>query len=101
MLTASQCVVVAFVSDGGIICRECATTKWGEMGVAAIEEGIAGFVPQDVSCLIEYELSEYVGELAAEYADEDNPEHLSDGWQAAYDSYPSEYPCDDCGKDCT
>jgi hypothetical protein len=76
------------------------------MGVAAIEEGIAGFVPQDVSCLIEYELSSYVGEMASEHADEEtggwgdtDDEH--EEWQKAYDDYPSEYPCDDCGKDCT
>ena len=103
MLTASQCVVVAFVCDGGIICRDCATKKYGEMGIAAIEEGIAEFVPSDVSPMIEYELSSYVGEMASERADEEvgpwSPQNAEE-WNTAYESESDFYPCDSCGKDC-
>lgn len=104
MLTASQCEIVAFVTDGGIICRDCAVRRYGEMGVAALEEGIAEFLPQDVSPLIRYELDTYVGELASEHADEYVLEHDIEPsehdavWEREYDSYPG-YPCDDCGSE--
>ncbi len=96
MLTAHQCEIVAFVTDGGIICRDCAVSRFGEMGVAALEEGLAEFLPQDVSPLIRYEVDTYAGELASEHADEvvsydDDPER----WNAEYDGYPG-VTCDDC-----
>lgn len=104
MLTASQVEIVAFVTDGGIICRDCATQRFGELGVAAIEEGLAEFLPSDVSPLIRYELDTYIGELASEHADEAVARAEAEGgdydaeWQAAYDEYPDEYPCDNCGQ---
>lgn len=111
MLTASQVETVAFITDGGIICRDCAIRRFGEMGVAAMEEGIAEFLPQDVSPLIRYELDTLIGENASEYATEtvgpwpssvlhmsQAEEALADEWQEAFDSYPDEYPCDNCGE---
>lgn len=106
MLTASQCEIVAFVTDGGIICRDCATARYGEMGVAAIEEGLAEFLPRDVSPLIRYELDTYIGELASEHASEYCDEHgVEPGeydrvWDREYDNYLTEYPCDGCGEGC-
>lgn len=100
MLTASQVEIVAFVTDGGIICRDCATQRFGELGVAAIEEGLAEFLPSDVSPLIRYELDTYIGELADEHADEvADYDEDSEAWQEAYDAYPDWYPCDNCGRD--
>ena len=104
MLTASQCVVVAFLCDGGIICRDCATEKYGEMGIAAVEEGIAEFIPSDVSPMIEYELSSYVEEMASEHATEEVGERTQENWKEwdkAFEDFPEYYSCDSCGKDCT
>lgn len=98
MLTAYQCETVAFVTDGGIICRDCATAKFGEMGTAALEEGIAEFVPQDVSCLIRYELDTIIGEYAAERANEEGDWVADpDAWDARYEAAPDFYTCDSCG----
>lgn len=102
MLTATQVETVAFVTDGGIICRDCAESRFGELGVAAIEEGIAEFLPQDVSPLIRYELDNLVGELAWDYAaqdvDENDPEADRIIERKADEIADEGYACDDCGR---
>lgn len=118
MLTATQCEIVAFVTDGGIICRGCATARFGELGVAAIEEGIAEFLPRDVSPLIRYELDTIVGEDASDWVSQEGEvwQTIDGEWaarmngetygpfdaewqaeQALLDAMPDEYPCDHCG----
>lgn len=118
MLTATQVETVAFVTDGGIICRDCAESRFGELGVAAIEEGIAEFLPRDVSPLIRYELDNIIGEDAHEWIAQEGEvwQNIDGDWysrtngethgpfdsedeaeQALYDEYPDEYACDDCG----
>lgn len=116
MLTATQVEVVGFITDGGIICRDCATSRFGEMGVAAVEEGIAEFLPRDVSPICRFELDHIVGEDAAEHANE----VVGTPWFPGYDETEAEmearvehnrrwdeeyqriadlgYACDDCGE---
>jgi hypothetical protein len=98
MLTASQCEIVAFVTDEGIICRDCAIAHYGEMGVAAVEEGIAEFLPQDVYPLTRYELNSYWGEYLWEQCREDTED--DDAAQTLFDSRADEgFPCFECGKE--
>jgi hypothetical protein len=98
MLTASQCEIVAFVTDGGIICHDCAVSRFGEMGVAALEEGLAEFLPQDVSPLIRYELDSFQGEDLWERCREDT--ETDEEAQELFDSRSDEgYPCDECGQE--
>jgi hypothetical protein len=99
MLTSYQVETVAFVTDGGIICRDCAIRQYGEYGVAALEEGIAEFLPSDVSPLIRYELDTLLSEQANEYANEEvgGYDDHEDDWNTAYDNAPDSYPCDECG----
>ena len=113
MLTAHQAETVAFVTDGGIICRDCAEKRFGEMGTAAIEEGFAEFVPSDVSPICRYELDSWAGEIAWENASEivrnDDDGDVTDAErdsktederiEAVFASLPVEYFCDDCGGD--
>ncbi len=100
MLTSHQCETVAIVSNGGIICLDCAKSEHGELAINALEEGLEEFVPQDVSALIRYSLDEYVSENAAERASEDIDYDVDpEGWQKAFDEACDEYPCDSCGRD--
>lgn len=98
MLTATQVETVALITDGGIICLDCGTRRFGEMGLAALLEGLAEFLPQDVSPLSRYELDNIIGVFADEHADEVvGPEALEAEWTKAYDEYPDFYSCDECG----
>ncbi len=67
MLTGYQCEVVAFQTDGALICPECATKRYGEARVAATERGL-GY--GDISPLIRYSLDEWEGERVYELARE-------------------------------
>lgn len=119
MLTATQVEIVAFVTDGGIICRDCAIERFGEMGVAAIEEGIAEFLPQDVSPLIRYELDNVISKDAHEWVSQEGEvwQNIDGDWfgrmngetygpfdaewraeEALLDAQPDEYGCDNCGR---
>lgn len=98
MLTASQCEVVAATFHGEILCLDCAKRATSALTVEKAEAGLShGF--SDLSLLIRYELDEYNGERASEYADEvgsydDDP----DAWDEAFDNYPPE-SCGNCGRE--
>jgi hypothetical protein len=65
--------------------------------VEAILEGIAEFLPRDVSPLSRYELDSYWGEILWENLSE---EYADDELQAAFDARADEgYPCNNCGEE--
>jgi hypothetical protein len=68
MLTSSQCETVAFITDGEIICRDCALRNYGELRVNAAECGLEA-IAGDLSPLIRYSVDELSGERQYEYAE--------------------------------
>lgn len=107
MLTSAQVQPVAYMlPDGGeFLCRQCTLEAIGfdEDGeytddVAKAEMGLEN--ASDVRVVIQYELDEYIGQNASEYADQEVKWHEDqDAWQAAFDEYPDTEPCGSCGKD--
>jgi hypothetical protein len=57
MLTASQCEVIAFVTNGEILCRDCAKAKFGEIRIVSCEEGLNRY--GDLTPLSRYEVEEF------------------------------------------
>lgn len=98
MLSGYQCVVIAYISDGGIICEECALRDNSTVALAQCERGLSNSTGLDP--LIRYSLDEIIGENASEYADSEC-DYSEDPtrWQEIYDSASDSYPCDSCGKD--
>ena len=98
MLTAYQCATVAYATDGGIICPECAARRYSTLTLHKIDHGLDNSAP-DVSPWIRYTLDEYIGDLASEYATEEAGDWHEDPevWDEAFGSYPDFIYCDDCG----
>lgn len=117
MITAHQAEVIAFITDGDIICLDCAKLAYGEDSVALAEEGL--YSEADISPLIRYSLDEYVGESNWEYARERVGEfldrHPAIAESPLLDDGPGElidrvftrryadlgYPCGNCGEEIT
>jgi hypothetical protein len=68
MLTASQCEIVAYATDGEIVCRDCAIRDYGELSASKADEGLVN--AYDLSPLIRYSIDEYNGERVYEEANE-------------------------------
>jgi hypothetical protein len=68
MLTAYQCETIAFVTDGEILCRDCAIARFGEIRIVTSERGLNEY--GDLSPLIRYEIDSMSGEEQYERAEE-------------------------------
>lgn len=55
MLSAYSATVVAYVTDGEIICRECALDRYGELEVNMVDTGIDDSL-SELSPLCRYDL---------------------------------------------
>lgn len=99
MLTAFQCEIVAYAFNGAIICHECAVKRTSSVTVEKADAGLShGF--SDLSPLIRYELDEYIGQNASDYADEEfDWDTEPDEWQKTFDSYPEWIECEGCGAE--
>lgn len=78
MLTASQCEIVAYVTDGEIVCRDCLVARYSTVFVERLDAGIGGST-HDISPLIRYEVdnlsSERIWEAAEERVDRFADDH--------------------------
>ena len=96
MLTASQCEVVAAALHGEIICLPCARNETSALTISKAEAGHA-HGGGDLVLLIRYELDEYNGERAYEYAEYE----LGLTWEKdpeAFDKAVEDYPDECCGS---
>ncbi len=113
MLTAAQCRTVAFLTDGGVICTDCARSSYGEHTIDRLVEGLDAGLGDELRPLIEYELSEWQGEQAWNSAtlheSEDGTflesddgleffESYGEAEEALYELYGRIY-CDDCTEE--
>lgn len=88
MLTAHQATTVAYITEGGILCPECASAEHG-LVLSLADERFRDY-PEGVSPLCRYNLDEMQSERA--YDDPDNyPEDN-------YEVWPRE-ACDGCGQE--
>lgn len=69
MLTATQCEIVAYVTDGEIVCRDCLVARYSTVFVERLDAGIGGST-HDISPLIRYEVDTLSGERIWEAAEE-------------------------------
>lgn len=100
MLTGYQCEVVAFVSDGGFICYDCAHKSLDRGMLERSELGLGSISP-----VIRYSLDEYNAEVVYEAARENLEERGIDpsDWKALDDEVEKlgdqfKEVCGECGE---
>lgn len=97
MLSAYGAAVAAYTTeDGELICAGCARATLGELGVARLDSGLDE-QSRGIRPLIRYELDQFNGERAWEYAAQDY-EVGSEAFDKAVEDYPEE-TCDRCGDE--
>lgn len=91
MLTAFQCEVVAFWTDGGLVCRDCAVRDFEDQGGERVSE----YRP-----VIRYGLDEYQSESSYDW-DGECPLGNETPIRAGEDSCSCAHAvvCDDCGDE--
>lgn len=115
MLSGYQCEVIAYVTDGDIICRECAAEDYSELTLDKLEQGLTCVATGHLSPLIRYQVDEL--DRSYEYAEErvrefvgDHPALFStdtEGWLGRFnqlvDRWAQRHPvpecCGSCGKE--
>ena len=99
MFTYYQAETIAYMTEGAIICKDCAVKRYTTVGVAKIDAGI--YHNPDISPLCRMSIEENSNVWKGECANEEVGQWSTDNaaeWDEAYDSYPDTM-CDDCMRE--
>ena len=94
MLSYYQVEIVAYQTDGAIICPDCARGRYGELTLAKADAGMT--TSYVVDPLSRYSMDTLIGDISADWASQEHEDGTPE-WDAAYEAMcEAGYPCDGC-----